>query len=176
MGLFDRLAHAFNTFTNNEPTRMTPYTQYYGPTYSGRPDRVRFQFNNDRSLISSIYTRISIDIASVVIKHVRLDDQDRYLEDMNSGLNNCLTIEANTDQGARAFRQDIAATLCDKGVAAIVPVDTSVDPQQMGSFDILTLRVGEVVGWFPKHVRVSLYNEERSSRRGYSSKENCCSR
>src|SRR5436190_3936784 len=131
---------------------------------SGRPDRVRLRISNERSLISSIYTRLSIDVASIEMRHVRLDDQNRYLEDIDSGINNCLTLEANIDQAARAFRQDVAMTLFDRGVAALVPVDTSISPQQSGGFDILTLRVGEIVTWYPRHVRVNLYNEATSQR------------
>lgn len=160
----DRLRKVFNAFADNEPEELFQNPVTYGSTFSTRPDRVRFAFSNERSIITSIYTRISIDIASVLIKHVRLDDQDRYLEDMVSGLNNCLTIEANLDQAGRAFRQDIAMTLCDKGVAAIVPVDTTLDPKNSGSYDIVTMRVGEIVKWYPKHVKVSLYNENKGKR------------
>lgn len=153
-----RIKHAWNAFFNqdHEAEVMSYGTAF---NYGGRPDRIRFSYSNERSIISSIYTRLSIDIASIEIRHVRLDDSDRYLEDISSGLNNCLTLEANMDQGARAFRQDIAMTLLDKGVAAIVPVDTTINPSNSGSYEILTLRVGEVVGWMPNHVRVSLYNE-----------------
>jgi len=115
-------------------------------------------------MISSIYTRLSIDVASVDMRHVRLDDENRYIDDIVSGLNNCLTVEANLDQAARAFRQDVAMTLFDRGVAVLVPVDTSINPQQTGGFDILTLRVGDVVSWFPHHVRVNLYNETTGAR------------
>lgn len=135
-----------------------------GVAYGGRPDRVRLTISNERSIISSIYTRLGIDIASVDIRHVRLDDDGRYLEDIKSGLQECLTVEANLDQAARAFRQDIAMTLFDRGVAAIVPVDTTVDPTQSGSFDIKTLRVGWITQWYPSHVRVDVYNQ-RTGRR-----------
>ena len=104
---------------------MRRYRSYGG----SRPDRVRFRIPNERSIISSIYTRLSIDVASVDMRHVRTDDRKRYIEDIDSGLNNCLTVEANIDQAARAFRQDIAMTLFDKGVAALVPVDTSINPE-----------------------------------------------
>ena len=119
---------------------------------------------NDRSIITSIYTRLGIDEATVELRHVRLDDSDRYVEDRDSGLNNCLTLEANIDQAARAFRQDIAMTLFDIGVAAIVPVDTTVNPSTTGGFDIQTMRVGEVVGWMPTKVKVRLFNEARGIR------------
>src|SRR5690606_37706606 len=109
------------------------------------------------------YTRLGIDFSSVPIYHVREKD-GRYTETMTSGLNDCLTVEANLDQAATAFRQDVAMTLFEKGVIAIVPVDTSLDPNQTGGYDINTLRVGEILQWYPKHVRVSLYNEKKGFR------------
>jgi hypothetical protein len=159
------LRHAWNAFSNqgaNDRTR--PYTAYYGPSYGTRPDRLRLRIPNERSIISSIYTRLSIDVASVDVRHVRLDEEKRYVEDIDSGLNNCLTIEANIDQAARAFRQDIAMTLFDKGSACLVPVDTSLNPETSGGYDILTLRVGEILQWYPQHVRVSVYNEKTAMR------------
>lgn len=160
MALADRLKHAWNAFTSNEPWQG--WTGNAGESWSmggGRMDRPRLFVSNDRSIISSIYTRLSIDVAGIDIRHARTDDQDRYLEEIDSGLNNCLTVEANIDQPARAFRQDIAITLFDKGVAAIVPVDTTISPLTNGGFDIKTLRVGDIVTWYAQHVRVSLYNE-----------------
>ncbi len=163
------LKHAWNVFSNQDQRRQTqPYTEYHGPSYGGygtsRPDRTRLRVFNDRSLIASIYTRLSIDISSVEMYHVRLDDQGRYSEDIDSGLNSCLTLEANIDQAARAFRQDIAMTLLDDGCAAIVPVDTSINPEQTAGYDIVTLRVGKIIDWYPQHVRVSLYNETVAQR------------
>jgi hypothetical protein len=157
-----RLKHAWNAFTNQDSERL----RSYGDTgsYGTRPDRTRIYISNERSIISSIFTRISIDVAASDIRHVRTDDQDRYTEDMGSGLNNCLTLEANIDQDARAFRQDIAMTILDKGVAAIVPVETSLNPQVSGSYDILNMRVGDIVHWMPEHVRVNLYNEKTGRR------------
>lgn len=165
-GLGATLRHAWNVFSNQQVDRIRTFNSGggYGASYSSRPDRVKFRIPNERSIVSSIYTRLSIDVASVDMRHVRLDDEKRYVEDIDSGLNNCLTVEANLDQAARAFRQDVALTLFDRGVAALVPVDTSTNPIQTGGYDILTLRVGEVTQWFPKHVRVSLYNEERAAR------------
>jgi Phage portal protein len=157
------LRHAWNVFLNNDQ-RTRPYSQYYGGGSGRRPDRARLFVSNERSMITSINTRISIDVASVDMRHVRLDDQKRYLEDIESGLNNCLTVEANLDQAARAFRQDIAHTLFDKGVAALVPVDTSINPETSGGYDILTLRVGEIVMWYPQHIRVNVYNEAKGQR------------
>lgn len=160
----ESLRRVVNTFNQNERLNSTVAAEQYGVSYSTRPDRVRFRFSNERSIVTSIYTRISVDIASVMIKHVRLDEHDRYLEDIKSGLNECLTIEANIDQAARHFRQDIALSLCDKGVIAILPIDTSDDPRRTSSYDIYTMRVGEIVAWYPKHVRVSVYNELRGRR------------
>ena len=170
----ETLRHAWNVFTNNQTnqTRNSPWPvqpvngdRYaYGASSGSRPDRSRLRIPNERSIISSIYTRLSIDVASVDMRHIRLDEQKRYLEDIDSGLNNCLTVEANIDQAARAFRQDVAMTLFDKGVAALVPVDTTINPEQTSGYDILTLRVGDIVTWYPQHVRVSVYNEATAQR------------
>lgn len=158
-----KLKHAWNAFVNNDDFKDPLNTGLY--SYGSiRPDRARLRFSNERSIISAIYTRLAIDIAAVEIKHVRLDDDGRYFEDVDSGLNNCLTLEANIDQAARAFRQDIAMTLFDSGVAAIVPVDTTISPSVSGSFDIQTVRVGEIVGWMPQHVKIRLYNEVKGIR------------
>lgn len=168
------LRHAWNLFTNQteNQTRNSPWpiqpvngeNYQYGAGRGSRPDRVRLRIPNERSMISSIYTRLSIDVASVDMRHVRLDEGKRYIEDIDSGLNNCLTVQANVDQAARAFRQDIAMTLFDRGVACLVPVDTTLNPEQTGGFDILTLRVGDIVTWYPYHVRVSVYNETIAKR------------
>jgi hypothetical protein len=158
-----RLAHAWNAFLNQNPEDR--FKSYDGAmNFGGRPDRVRFSIPNERSIISSIYTRLSVDISRIDIRHVKLDDHDRYLEDIKSGLNNCLTLEANIDQAARAFLQDIAMTLMDEGVAAIVPVDTTINPKISGGFEILTMRVGRIKAWMPEHVEVSLYNEKTGRR------------
>lgn len=158
MGTLDRIKHAWNAFLNQDPAHRVE--SYSGAmNFGGRPDRIRFSVPNERSIISSIYTRLSIDVAAVDMRHVRMDKDDRYLEDINDGLNRCLTLEANIDQAARSFRQDIAATLIEAGVAAIVPVDTTVNPSTSGAYEIKTMRVGTVVGWMPRHVKVSLYNE-----------------
>lgn len=160
-----RLRHAWNVFTAQDARNRTqPYTEYYGGAYGIRPDRVRLRIPNGRTIISSIYTRIGIDVASIDMRHVRTDDQDRYIADIDSGLNNCLVLEANVDQAATQFRQDIALTLFDEGVVAIVPVDTSVSPLTSGGYDIKTMRVGKVVMWYPYHVRVSVFNEKTSMR------------
>jgi hypothetical protein len=161
MSVRGRLAHAWNAFTGQD-TSAQPSD--YGAAYSIRPDRVRMFIANERSILSSIYTRMAIDIAAIPIRHVRLDDSGRYEDDMSSGLQTCLTLEANLDQAPRAFRQDLVMTLFDRGVAAIVPIDTTVTPSNPGSFDILTMRVGEILQWYPAHVRVSVYNEQTGRR------------
>lgn len=164
-GPIAKLKHAWNAFVDDRvEDRFRAWSGDYGASYSSRPDRVRLQVTNERSIISSILTRMSVDVASIELRHIRLDDQNRYMEDMESGLNECLTLEANIDQAARHFRQDIAMTLFDKGVAAIVPVDTTMDPNVSGGFDIKTLRVGHIVAWYPRHVRVEIYNENKGIR------------
>jgi hypothetical protein len=163
----NRLKHAWNAFTNSDSAQNRPFSgEYgsYGGIFGGRPDRTPLRFSNERTIISAIYARIGIDVAAVPMVHCRTDDQDRYLETIDSGLNSCLSLEANIDQAGRAFRQDVAQTILDEGVAAIVPVDTTVSPEESGGYDIKTMRVGRITGWFPKHVRVSLYNEERGMR------------
>lgn len=159
-----RLKHAWNAFTGQDATdRIHSYGEG-GTTFGIRPDRTRLSFSNERSILSSLLTRLSVDVASISIRHVRLDANKRYLEDMDSGLNNCLTLEANLDQAARHFRQDIALTLFDKGSLAIVPIDTTLNPSQTGGYDILTMRVGEIVKWHPRHVLVSVYNVDKGIR------------
>lgn len=163
-GLGSKLKHAWNAFTNEDEYRMQSFGNLGASSFGSRPDRTRLRYSNERSIISSIYTRLGIDVASVPIKHVRLDKTGRYDEDMISGLNECLNVEANIDQAGRQFRLDIALTLFDEGTAALVPVDTTLDPTISGSFDIKTLRVGKVVQWYPRHVRVSVYNELKGLR------------
>lgn len=163
IGFTDRLMHAWNAFSNWEQ-RSPNLSQQYGITQSFRPDRNNLRITNERSIIASILTRMAMDVASIDLLHVRLDEDKRFLEEIDSGLNNCLTVEANLDQAARAFRQDIAQTLFDEGVAAIVPVDTTLNPNVTGGYDILTLRVGKITEWMPKHIKVDLYNEEKGKR------------
>src|SRR5689334_2058995 len=131
-----RLKHAWNAFTDSDNALNRPFTGGSGGFGSSRPDRPRFTVGNERSIISSIYTRIGIDVAAVSMVHCRTDDQNRFLEELDTGLNNCLTLEANIDQAARAFRQDITMTILDEGVAAIVPVDTTISPEESGGYDI----------------------------------------
>ena len=137
-----RLKHAWNAFAQQYTDDYMYLQDYreYGPAYGFRPDRVRFRIPNERSIITSIYTRLGIDVASVDIRHARVDEEGRYVDDIDSGLNNCLTLQANIDQAATQFRQDIAMTLFDEGVAVIVPVDTTINPDESGGYDIVTLR------------------------------------
>lgn len=163
MAIIDRFRRMWNAFRYSE--QIEPYSSYnVGPSYSLRPDRTKLRYTNERSIISSVFTRISVDVAAIDIRHIMLDEQGRYEKDAESQLNECLIIEPNLDQGPRAFRQDIVMTLFDKGSAAIVPVDTLQDPSLDETFDITTLRVGDIVEWFPRHVRVNLYNVERGAR------------
>lgn len=160
----DRLAHAFNVFVSNNSPDSAPRFVGYGESSGVRPDRPRFYFSNERSIITSVYTRLGIDVASIDIRHVRLDPNERFVETIKSGLNECLNLRANIDQYGRQFKQDLAMTLFDKGVIAVVPVETSIDPEKPGSFDIQTIRVGIITQWFPRHVRIDLYND-RTGRR-----------
>lgn len=151
-----RLKHAWNAFMNKDPT---PYHSGMGTGYSYRPDRPRLSRGNERSIVTSVYNRIALDAAAISIQHVRLDENERFLEVIPSCLNKCLSLEANTDQTGRAFKQDIVMSMLDEGCVAIVPVDTDDDPDVTGSYRIETMRTGKILEWFPKYVRVRVYNE-----------------
>lgn len=155
-----RLSHAWNAFFNRDPPGRDGY-QYadIGPAYSIRPDRPVPRMSTERTILTAIINRIAIDVAQITIQHVRLDENGRYLETMNSGLNNCLTLEANIDQNALQFKHDLAFSLLDEGCIALVPVDTTFDPRKTDSYDIRTMRVGRIIAWHPQDVRVELYNE-----------------
>lgn len=157
MALLDRFQNAWNAFRNKDPSNGSYFS--YGESSSIRPDRPRLIRGSERSIINSIINRISIDASSIDIKHVRLDENQRYTEDINSGLNNCLTLEANLDQTSRAFFQDVVTSMLDEGCVAVIPVDTSIDPRNTDSYDILSLRTGKILEWYPRHVRVQVYNE-----------------
>lgn len=154
--LRSRLKNAWNVFLNRDPTSRH---SSYAYVTTARPDRRRFTRGNERTIITSIFDRIAVDAASIELKHVRVDDEDRYLKTIPSGLNNCLTLEANIDQTGRLFRQDIVMTMLDKGCAAVLPVETSVSPRLTESYVIKTMRVGRVTEWFPRKVRVEAYND-----------------
>ena len=161
----ERIKHAWNAFSlTDKDDRGLVNAGEMVEMRSRRGSGRSFNFTNERSIISSIYTRLAIDVASVDIKHVRLDKNGRFLEDVPSGLNNCLTVEANIDQAATQLRMDIAQTLFEVGVAVIVPIDTTINPVTSGGYDILNMRVGTVVKWYPQHVLVDVYNEKKGKR------------
>ncbi len=151
-----RLKHAWNAFMNRDPTK---YYGNIGMGYSYRPDRVRFSRGNERSIVTSVYNRIAIDVSAINIQHVRLDENNRFLETINSGLNNCLTVEANVDQTGRGFIQDIVMSMLDEGCVAVLPIDTDDDPDTTGSYKIETMRTGKILDWYPEHVLVRVYND-----------------
>lgn len=156
--LGDRLKHAWNAFTSRSPTVTNMWSSGYS---SGtRPDRTHLTRGHERSIINSIYNKIAIDVSQIDIKHVKLDENGRYTETVKSHLNDALSIEANIDQSGREFVRDVAMSMCDEGCVAIVPVDTTLNPNITGSYDILTLRTAKILQWYPQHVRVSLYNEQ----------------
>ena len=152
-----RLKHAWNAFRNKEPTHIS-YEGYSSGAYY-RPDRVRLTRGNDRSIVTSVLNRIALDVAAISIKHCRLDENERFSEVIESGLNNCLNLEANTDQTSRAFIQDVVMSMFDEGCVALVPIDTSLNPMTSNSYEILTMRTGKIVTWYPDSVKVSIYNE-----------------
>lgn len=153
-----RLKHAWNAFQMN---RNPTYTNnYYGSSSSTRPDRMRFSRGNERSMVTSIYNRIALDVSQLSFEHVQLDKDGRYSETKTTGLNTCLTLEANLDQTSRAFFQDASLSMFDEGSIALVPIDTNLDPNITGGYDIESIRVGQILTWYPKHIKVRLYNEQ----------------
>ena len=156
-----RLKHAFNAFMNRDPTYGK---ESIGPGYSMRPDRSRLTKGNERSIVTSIYNRIAIDVAAININHCRVDENQRLVENIDSTLNTCLNLEANIDQTGRAFMQDVVMSLLDEGCVAIVPVETSIDPAVSSSYDIWSMRTGKILEWHPEHVRVRVYNEKTGCR------------
>ena len=154
--LGSRLKHAWNAFLNRDPTR---YYSDLGTGYSLKPDRVRFSRGNERTIVTSIYNRIALDVSAIKIQHCRLDYNGRYIDTIDSKLNDCLTLSANIDQTGRAFIMDVVMSMFDEGVVAIVPVETMGDPIKSNSYDILSMRTGKILEWFPKHVKVRIYNE-----------------
>ena len=156
-----RLKHAWNAFLNRDPTSSR---QYFGSSTYYRPDRPRFSRGNERSIVTSVYNRIALDVAAINIQHTRLDEDGRFKETVNSALNNCLTLEANIDQTGRAFIQDVVMSMLDEGCVAIVPVDTDINPKISSSYDIYTMRTAKIIEWMPKHVRVKLYNDRKGEK------------
>lgn len=156
MNLLDTIKHSWNAFMNRDPTKEY---RDYGASYYYRPDRPRFSRGNERSIVTSVYNRIALDVATIAIRHVRLDDNGRFIEEIDSGLNNCLSLEANIDQTGRAFIQDAVMSMLDEGCVALVPIDTTDDPNFTGSYDINSIRTAKIVEWYPRHVKVRVYND-----------------
>lgn len=165
MGFRSYIKHAWNAFTNWDEGYQQVQSYAAGSTFGVRPDRTRLTFSNERSIVSSILMRMAADVAAIQMVHVRNDATGQYQGDISSGLNNCLTVQANIDQFAQQFRMDAVMTLFDKGVVALVPVDTTSDPINSNAYDVVTIRAAEVVAWYPEHVRVNLYDEQRGYRR-----------
>ena len=152
-----RLKHAWNAFFNKDPT---PVRWDAGSAYAYRPDRPRLTRGNERSIVTAVYNRIAIDVSALKIRHCRLDENERYIEDVESKLNRCLSIEANIDQTSRAFMQDIVMSMLDEGCVAVIPVDTTFNPSMTGAYDILTMRTGKILEWYPSAIKVRVYNEK----------------
>lgn len=159
--IVSRLKHSWSAFMNRAPTYNYRNT---GPGSSYRPDRPRLTRGNERTIVTSIYNRIALDVASININHCRIDANGRFVETINSTLNNCLNLEANIDQTGRAFMQDVVMSMLDEGCVAIVPVETSLDPTTTGSYEIYSMRTGKILEWYPKHVKVRVYNEQTGRR------------
>ncbi len=151
-----RFKNAWNAFRNRDPT--SEYS-YLGPAYTYRPDRPRFSRGNERTIVNSVFNRIALDVALLDFRHVRLDEDGRYTEDISSELNNCLTLEANIDQTGRAFIQDVVMSMMDEGVVAIAPIETSDNPTKTSSYDVYSMRTGKILDWYPAHIKVRVYNE-----------------
>ena len=162
MGLVDRLQHGWNAFINNRDP--TIWANSYGTGYTYRPDRPRLTRGNERSIVTSVYNRIALDASSVSIQHVMLDDNGRFLSVIDSALNRCLNLSANLDQTGRAFLQDAVMSMMDEGCVALVPIDTTLDPKNTGSFDIESIRTGKILEWYPSSVKVRVYNEKTARR------------
>ena len=156
VNLISRLKHSWNAFMNRDPTYDYINT---GPGYSSRPDRPRFTRGNERTIVTAIYNRIALDVASINISHCKVDNNGRFIETINSSLNKCLNLEANLDQTGRAFVQDIVMSMLDEGSVAIVPVETDISPSKTESYKILSMRTGKIMEWYPNHVKVRLYDE-----------------
>ena len=161
MGFIDRLQHGWNAFMNRDPTN---YRYDYGVSYASRPDRMRFTRGNERSIVTSVYNRIALDVAAINIQHCRLDENGRFISTVDSKLNNCLNLEANIDQTGKSFIQDVVMSMLDEGCVAIVPIDTTFNPEVTGSYDILTMRTGKILEWRPNTVMVRVYNDRTGNK------------
>lgn len=171
MGLLDKLKRAWNAFVNEESSNGGYGYYDYGYSTTVRPDRVQLSISNERSIITAIYNRIALDIASLSFKHVELDKNGRYIKDVNSGLNRCFSLESNKDQSAKAFFHDVIMSLFDEGCIAIVPVDTTDDPNETGAYDILSMRTGRIIQWYPDHVQLEVYNDRKGIRQTITMKK-----
>ena len=156
MGLLDRVKHGWNAFMNRDPTNLY---RDIGSSYFYRPDRPRLTRGNERSIVTSVYNRIALDVAAINITHCKLDENGRFIEEINSHLNNCLNLEANIDQTGRAFIQDVVMSMLDEGCVAVVPTTATANPDVTQAFDIGSMRTAKIVEWYPKHVKVKIYNE-----------------
>lgn len=157
MGLVERIRNSWNAFRNRDPTMF--YNEP-GMSYTYRPDRPRFSRGNERTIATSVFNKIAMDVAAVDIRHCRIDANGRYVEDIKSDFNECLTLEANVDQTHRAFRQEAVMSMFDEGVIAIVPIETKGDPVLGTSFDIRSMRTGKIIKWFPRSVKIEVYNDQ----------------
>ena len=155
-GFFTRLAHGWNAFRDKDQEIIS--RQDIGPAYYGRPDRIPLRPGTERTIVASIITRIGIDVSSVRIQHARLDKNERFIDVIDSDLNYCLNTEANIDQTSRAFFQDVAESLCDEGTIAVVPEETTLNPNMTAGFDIKSMRVAKILQWYPEHIRVQMYD------------------
>ena len=164
MALISKFKNAWNAFIGRDPTDKVQYIRPEGIVSSFRPDRVRMRYGNERSIITTVYNKIAVDVAAVNILHARVDSNNRFKEPMNSGLNECLTLEANKDQTSRAFIQDVVMSMFDEGCIAVVPVDADTNVYDNNSFDVLSMRTGKILEWYPDAVRVRLYNDRTGQR------------
>lgn len=157
----ERLRHAWNAFNGNQQIQYRDI----GSSYSYRPDRVRLSCRNERSIVTSVYNRIAMDIAAIKIRHIYTDDDGNFVSFINSGLDNCLSFEANIDESGRSFIQDVVLSMLDEGVVAIVPIDTDIDPDITKGYDVLSMRTGQIIDWYPRHVRVRVYDDRTGQKR-----------
>lgn len=164
MGLINRIRSGWNAFIGRDPTDIYQIASSYGSSYGYYPDRKVLSGGSEKTIINSIYNRIAVDVSTIDIEHVRIDENNNFLEQIDSGLNNCFTLEANKDQAGRAFVQDIALSLFDNGVVALVPTDTNKNPFFTDSYDILSMRVGEVIAWYPDSVKIHVYNDRKGEK------------
>lgn len=157
----ERLRHAWNAFNGNQQIQYRDI----GSSYSYRPDRVRLSCRNERSIVTSIYNHIAMDVAAIKIRHVYTDDDGNFVSFINSGLDNCLSFEANIDESGRSFIQDVVLSMLDEGVIAMVPTDTDIDPDITKGYDVLSMRTGQIIDWYPRHVRVRVYDDRTGQKR-----------